>query len=225
VSIGVDEAGRGCAIGCLFVAAAAFKEEDLDSLRYMGVVDSKKLTRARREELAATIKKLAAAVEVVAIEPSVIDSMNLNLAEAEAVKKALKLLVVKLRVQGYEVARVVVDLFGPRRLVEGAVREACPEAELILEHDADEKFVECSAASIVAKVLRDRHIDELKRRLGDFGSGYPSDRKTEEWIRRYYEEHGSLPDCVRRTWRTVKQAAPSEYKPKPRRAPPPPHTP
>ena len=225
VTIGVDEAGRGCAIGCLFIAAVAFREEDLGKLSLMGVVDSKRLTRPRRERLAEEIRRVAVDLEVVSVEPSTIDSMNLNHAEAQAVEGALRALSGRLRARGLEVSRVVVDLFGPRELVEGAVARGCPGAAMVLEHDADDKYVECSAASIIAKVSRDRHIDELKAQLGDFGSGYPSDPRTEEWVRRYFEEHGELPGCVRRSWRTILRAAPQAYLAKGRRAARPPHRP
>ncbi len=218
VHVGIDEAGRGCAVGCLFIAAVALRPEDLEILREMGVTDSKKLTRRRREELEELIKAKALTIRVETIDPSTIDARNLNQVELEAMERVLAKIVNEVKAKGFKVVRVVIDLFGREEQLREMVEVLCPEAEAILEHDADANFTECSAASIMAKVARDRHIDELKQRYGDFGSGYPSDSKTRSWIRAYYEEHGSLPSCVRRTWKTVKQNAPQAYLEKRRRA-------
>jgi len=72
---------------------------------------------------------------------------------------------------------------------------------------ADEEFIEVSAASIVAKVVRDSVIGELKRNYGNFGSGYPSDERTLSWIAEMARE-GELPWFVRRSWFTIKRIAP-----------------
>ena len=76
---------------------------------------------------------------------------------------------------------------------------------IIAENRADDKFPVVSAASIVAKVTRDRIINELKTRYGDFGSGYPSDPKTKEWLKTFYKKRGGFPSIVRKSWFTVKQ--------------------
>ncbi|MCI4436683.1 MAG: ribonuclease HII, partial [Ignisphaera sp.] len=69
----------------------------------------------------------------------------------------------------------------------------------------DSKYIAVSAASIVAKVLRDWHIDQLKKVYGDIGSGYPSDKKTVEWLQNYYKEFGELPSVVRKSWKTIER--------------------
>ncbi len=50
--------------------------------------------------------------------------------------------------------------------------------EMIVEHKADEEYLPVSAASIIAKVRRDRRIEELKEKHGETGSGYPADERT-----------------------------------------------
>ncbi|ENN96258.1 ribonuclease HII [Methanocaldococcus villosus KIN24-T80] len=62
-----------------------------------------------------------------------------------------------------------------------------------------------SAASIIAKVIRDNIINEYKKEFGDFGSGYPSDIKTVEFLKRYYEIHNKLPPIAREKWKTCKR--------------------
>ncbi len=70
---------------------------------------------------------------------------------------------------------------------------------------ADKLIPIVSAASIIAKVIRDTIINELHREYGDFGSGYPSDPRTIRFLKNWVREHGDLPPIVRRSWSTVKK--------------------
>jgi ribonuclease HII len=67
-------------------------------------------------------------------------------------------------------------------------------------HHADSRFVVVSAASIIAKVTRHRIIDKL-RKNHDLGSGYPSDSKTIDFVKSYYETNHTLPVFVRKSWK------------------------
>jgi ribonuclease HII len=73
-------------------------------------------------------------------------------------------------------------------------------------HQADEDDPLVGAASIVAKVARDAHVEDLAAavdaRFGDLGSGYPSDPTTREFLRSYVDATGELPDCARESWQT-----------------------
>jgi ribonuclease HII len=60
-----------------------------------------------------------------------------------------------------------------------------------------------SAASIVAKVVRDREITKLAKKYGEIGSGYPSDPVTIRWLTGYIGEHPSPPLIARWSWKTV----------------------
>jgi ribonuclease HII len=110
----------------------------------------------------------------------------------------------------YPIRRVVADYVNPpkrlRRLLKGLLR---PEVEVLVMKDADDNYVECMAASIVAKVVRDNEIAKLRAFYGVRGSGYPSDPETLEWLRSKASQ-GPLPPCVRRSWRTVKRFSLSE---------------
>ena len=92
------------------------------------------------------------------------------------------------------------------------------KGDIIAEHFADRKYIVVSAASIVAKTYRERHISELKKMYGDFGSGYPSAPQTISWIKNFYSREGHLPPIVRKSWKTVKELAPTEYIEKKRKA-------
>jgi ribonuclease HII len=58
------------------------------------------------------------------------------------------------------------------------------------------------AASIIAKVERDTHVDALADEYGDVGSGYPSDPTTREFLASYVAAHDQLPACARSSWST-----------------------
>lgn len=64
-------------------------------------------------------------------------------------------------------------------------------------HHADSRFVVVSAASILAKVARDKAIVKLNKKY-DLGSGYPSDSKTVNFVRQYYRKNQVMPAFVRK---------------------------
>ena len=71
-------------------------------------------------------------------------------------------------------------------------------------HHADSRFLVVSAASIIAKVTRDQAIEKLKKE-NDLGSGYPSDPKTINFVRKYYEEQKIMPIFVRKSWKPTQK--------------------
>jgi ribonuclease HII len=70
------------------------------------------------------------------------------------------------------------------------------------EHRADERHAHVAAASVVAKVERDRRVEALSERYGEVGSGYPSDDRTRAFLAAFVAEHGRLPACARASWAT-----------------------
>lgn len=198
---GVDEAGRGPLIGDLFMAIVVIDSEQDSFLRSLGVKDSKRLTRSRREELFRYIVGTARVVAVTRITPSAIDRENINTLE---IKSLCRLLTKVLTITSIE--RVYIDAFASPDKIKEHVRPCLKSLSIdnvIAEHGADSLYTVVGAASIVAKVLRDIHVDELKMVYGDFGSGYPSDRRTVDWLKNYYQRHRSIPPIVRRSWKTV----------------------
>jgi len=205
VVCGCDEAGRGCVIGPLVIAGACFKEDDLAKLRRLGVKDSKLLSVKQREKLFGEIKKLARSHKILIIDNKEIDSrstVGLNLNELEALK------IVNI-VEELMPDKVIVDSPHPiaEKFEEVLIRFINPENknkfEIISEHKADFKYIECAAASILAKVTRDREIEKIKDIVGiDFGSGYSSDEKTVEALKEHYQ--GNLSEFIRKSWATYK---------------------
>jgi ribonuclease HII len=60
-----------------------------------------------------------------------------------------------------------------------------------------------SAASIIAKVTRDREITILSEEFGKIGSGYPSDPVTIAFLSAYIKSHDAPPPIARKSWKTV----------------------
>ena len=77
--------------------------------------------------------------------------------------------------------------------------------ELISKHKADDLFPIVSAASIIAKDKRDSLIEEIKKKYGDFGSGYPSDKRTIDFLREWIRKNKKVPPFARKTWDTIRK--------------------
>lgn len=205
--IGVDEAGRGPVVGDMFVACVAVSEGDVPKLVSMGVRDSKSMTREAREKLFPRILSVATCIAVARATPREIDSRNLNTLFAE---KCLRVVAEVLGVIRPRRAAVFIDAAGdPERivsLIEPRIRRIVEQVEVVAEHGADARYPVVSAASIVAKVLRDWHVEELKKIYGDFGSGYPSDPRTRAWLEEVVKS-GRVPPIVRKSWSTYRKLA------------------
>ena len=196
---GVDEAGRGPVIGPLVVAGVLACEDEIDALSKLGVKDSKMLSPARREALYKEITKRFKS-HVVYLRARDLDSLmaakSLNEIEAECYATVIETLRPKTSfVDAADVSCRNFELMILKYL------ETRPK--LVVEHKADEQYPVVSAASIVAKVERDREIQRLHKIHGDFGSGYSSDARTQEYLKQFFQENGSFPSCVRRRWKTA----------------------
>ncbi len=209
---GVDEAGRGPVLGPLVVAAVSIPRED--ELAALGVDDSKKLTPARREELATLVRGCCrVAVEMVTAED--IDSWrehrSLNALEVDLFARVLLALV---REAGEEAltggiyldaADVNEERFGLSvlgRIEDGGVHPP----GVTSKHKGDSLFPVVSAASIVAKVERDREMKRIGEEAREqVGSGYPSDPVTRAYLRGYVSRNGALPPHTRRSWETARE--------------------
>ena len=204
---GVDDAGRGSVIGPLVIAGVLMKEEDLPKLVELRVKDSKLLSPHRREILAIEIKKIAQKYSVVKLSPGEIDKVvetgrklhRLNRLEAQTMAKVIETL--KPDKAYVDASDVLEERFKEHIL------ECLPfKVEIVSEHKADRKYPIVSAASIIAKVERDKEIAELTNKFGDFGCGYPTDPKTISFLQQCLEKLGEYPDFVRKSWKPAKKA-------------------
>jgi ribonuclease HII len=193
--VGVDEAGRGPVIGPLVVCA--FAHPNPDELSALGVKDSKKLSKKKRNELFEIL--IGFEHEVVMCPPLRIDTHgNLNDLEVELFAEALKGL--------SNHGTIMLDACDVN--AERFARNVSQRSGLncLAEHGADDNYPIVGAASIIAKVTRDNAIEELSESLGfEIGSGYPSDPKTIQALPKLLQ--GVKPhDCLRWTWKTVDDA-------------------
>ncbi|MBI4152443.1 ribonuclease HII [Candidatus Woesearchaeota archaeon] len=207
IIIGTDEAGRGPVLGPLVMAALAFKESDIQRLEWLGVKDSKMLSSEVRENLFERIREIVHDFRIEVIEPDAIDlsledaSTNLNWLEADTTARL---------VGEMDADRIIIDCPSPNipayrnYLLQKLPKKVVEKAEVIVEHKADVNHIVVAAASIIAKVLRDRAIENTRREIGiDFGSGYMSDPKTKDFLEKYHDKY---PGLFRKKWQPYKNA-------------------
>ncbi len=204
---GVDEAGRGCVIGPLVVAGVAVKTENLQLLIDLGVKDSKLLSAKKRESLYPEIIRLTEKHHIIKVPPAQIDKVvrssrtlhKLNRLEAQTMAKIIEILRPD---EAYvDAADVVEHRFGNH--ISELLRF---KTKIVSEHKADRTYPVVSAASIIAKVQRDGEIARLKGKYGDFGSGYLTDDKTMDFLKRLLDTNGDYPSCIRKAWKPAQRA-------------------
>ena len=194
---GCDEAGKGPALGSMFVSCVAGEREDIPD----GVQDSKSLSKKRVHSLAEEIKSN---MTVSVAEATTDEIDNNHMTDISVVKFAdsIRSIDHKSCKSGF------IDSFvNNRERVEERLRSnlnLSKDYNLIVEFSADENYPIVSAASIVAKSEREKHIERLSDKYTkDIGSGYPSDPNTREFIADYIDRNGKPPDCARISWSTI----------------------
>jgi len=197
---GVDEAGRGSVMGPLVVGVVYAEDDGL--LKDIGVKDSKKLTPRAREKMYGEITSGAVHWCTVIISAEEIDEQRKRISLNE----------------------IELNMFaeGTSRWSSDEIYADCPDVNessfsqrlgallgrsegIIARHKADDTYPVVSAASIVAKVTRDRMIEEIREEFGtNIGSGYPSDHYTMDFIKAWVDEKGCAPPHVRTSWEPVR---------------------
>jgi len=197
--IGVDEAGKGPVLGPMVAAAVRASPDALPG----DIDDSKRLSPARRESLAARLREdpdVTVGVAVVTtdrIDDPGTDMNTLTVAaQAEAVAAVADADDAVLADAGDVSESRFADRLAERAADHGA------SVSVTAEHGADERHAVVGAASVIAKVERDERVSAIAAEYGDVGSGYPSDPTTRSFLREYVREHGALPACARTSWQT-----------------------
>lgn len=147
---GVDEAGRGACAGPLVVAAVILKDPHAPVLRE--VKDSKALTPQKRERLFDVVLEQSAAHSIISIEADEIDQIGLHVANLEGMRRAVAAL-------GVEPGYVLTDGYA----IDGL------SAPHLAVWKGDQVAISISAASILAKVSRDRTMRLLDSRYPGYG--------------------------------------------------------
>lgn len=207
---GVDEAGRGAVIGPMIVAGISFRERDTQLLEEIGVRDSKLLSRKERGAKYGRIVEIARSICVRIVPIEEIDDnvslKRLNLLEALSMAQVIDninadTIFVDCCDVNQEKFRSIILKHVKRRLRRASSRKM----EVFSFHHADSLNLAVSAASIVAKVIREEEIGNIRKIHREIGSGYPSDKKTARFIQSWIDVTGVPPPFARSSWRPVKK--------------------
>src|SRR3989344_5805456 len=184
--LGIDDAGRGPVIGPMVLAGCLLDRTTELEFKKLGVKDSKELTPKRREHLVNIIKEKSITFEIELAFPNEIDNKllgNLNTLEAKKISSIIN---------------KINKGFGKMKI------ENLSNLEIVCEHKADRNHVAVSAASIIAKHIREKEMDKLREKYGKgIGSGYSSDPITKKFLDENSTKH--LNDGIfRHSWGTMK---------------------
>jgi ribonuclease HII len=189
------------------VVAAVLVETDAP-LRALGVKDSKLLSPKKREALEPQVRAAARAVETLVVTPESLNQQmpttNLNKIEAAAFATLLR------RLKPTEAVVDACDVNAARFGRSVAARMRMPTCVIRSEHEADKNHPVVAAASIVAKVLRDKLMAELAAEVGACGSGYSHDVVTQKFLKDWVKQHGKLPPFARHEWETSRRLIPKD---------------
>ena len=200
--LGIDEAGRGPVIGPMVIAGVVLNFDAQTKLKDAGVKDSKLLSTDKRKSLFELIKNVSSAHKILILSPKEIDdalnSPTSNLNKFEMLNMAMI-------ANALESGEIVID--APSNNIDSFRNEfrvflKNKNRKIVLEHKADLNYTSVAAASILAKVTRDWEIEKIKMKNNiDFGSGYPSDPKTKQFLQENYDKY----DFFRKSWSSWKK--------------------
>ena len=217
ICLGLDEAGRGPVLGPMVYACAYWPEKyNAEIKKHFRFNDSKKLPSEVREKMFEEIKSHPNLMKykLIVISPEEISNKMLKRtkislneishnAAYELIKSALQ--------ENVNSKSVYIDTIGPEEKYEESISRRInnDSIEVTVRSKADLLYTCVSAASIVAKVTRDKAIEEwefLEKNIHINNlkcSGYPSDDKTVEWLNKNYNSVFGFPSFVRFSWSTV----------------------
>ena len=200
--VAIDEAGRGPVIGPMVLCGVMMDEKDQFKLKILGVKDSKLLSPAQRIKVFDLLKN-DIKYKAIVVSPEEIDNAlfsentNLNWLEAD---KSVEIM------NHFNAERAILDCpSNNKENYVGYIRERLKnkDMEIKAEFKADRKYLAVGAASIIAKVIRDKEIDKLKKKYNvEFGSGYPSDEVTQNFLKKNYDKY----DFFRKSWAPYQNA-------------------
>ncbi len=210
---GIDEAGRGPCVGPMVMAVTCIEKEKEQELVDLGLKDSKLLSKSKREELFPKIKSLVEEFAFLKMDAVRLDELmprqSLNEIEAMMAGNLLNSLKKKPEIVFVDSPDIVEANFAKR------IKKYISFDTIIKsEHKADINYPIVSAASVIAKVERDREIVELEKVFGRIGSGYSHDQLTISFLKNYLHQNNSLPDIVRKRWLTTQNIVNEKFQKK-----------
>lgn len=224
VYMGIDEAGRGPVLGSLVYCACFWPVSQHEEICSLGFDDSKVLKEEDREKLFEKIRKHPSIGWVIeeldaptlSKEMLRVNPVSLNVISYNAVVRILE----KIRDSKKPpvVITTYIDTVGDPEHYKSYLERAVGTdfTTFVIEKKADATYKTVSAASIIAKVTRDKLLSEWKGPIGtgsglhgctldkNFGSGYPSDEVCVKWLERSTDNVFGFPDLVRFSWSTCR---------------------
>ncbi|KAI8905536.1 ribonuclease H2 subunit A [Gorgonomyces haynaldii] len=214
VILGVDEAGRGPVLGPMVYAVAYHILDRNDQLKQMKFNDSKQVKEEDRERLFDLLKKqdwigygvYCCSAQDISGHMLAPVKYNLNEFAHDTTIGMIKHLVE----QKVMLSEIYIDTVGPPDKYQAKLSKIFPAIKITVSKKADALFPIVSAASICAKVTRDDIVKnwEFREPLAFsrvFGSGYPADPKTVEWMQSNMDPVFGYPRLIRFSWSTTAQ--------------------
>lgn len=203
--LGIDEAGKGAALGPLVLAGVMIEQGKESEL---GKVKDSKLVRHKKRLVFDKELRKNFEHKIIVVSPEIIDaavlSGELNLNWLEAHKQAEI-------INDLKPDKAIIDCPSNNLLAyENYLRNLLDNKNmnLVVEHKADFKYPIVAAASILAKVERENQMDKIRKECGDCGPGYPANQKTRDFIQKYWREH---PKIFRKSWSTYQKLTKPNY--------------
>ncbi len=233
--LGIDEAGRGPVLGSMVYGVCYCPISFAVPLAQLGFADSKQLNAAQRSELFSVIRNNSSIgwfVDIISPSSMSWKMLARQKTSLNAISHSSAMeLIQKVLDQGINVQQVFVDTVGDPGKYQAKLKEAFPFiGEITVSKKADSLFPIVSAASIAAKVTRDEELENWKfpeESAGqleirgskkrnrsaiaaphfsrEFGSGYPGDAVTKQWLQNSFHPVFGFPSIVRFSWSTVKK--------------------
>ncbi|EER04922.1 ribonuclease hi large subunit, putative [Perkinsus marinus ATCC 50983] len=227
--LGIDEAGRGPVFGPMVYGAAISDIRKSDALGKMGFNDSKQLTEAKRSELFEGIHNealkddgvLGFAVHVLTAHEISTKMLRRNKVNLNRISHETAIgLIEHALSEGINVKEVYVDTVGDPERYQNKLSSIFKRRgvdTIVVCKKADAIYPICSAASICAKVIRDRLVEEeisyypegegvaTLCRSVKVGSGYPGDAQTVEWLEKVVDPVFLFPRQIRFSWSTIEE--------------------
>eukprot|EP01061_Rhynchopus_euleeides_P018739 TRINITY_DN30947_c0_g1_i2.p1 TRINITY_DN30947_c0_g1~~TRINITY_DN30947_c0_g1_i2.p1 ORF type:complete len:307 (+),score=102.25 TRINITY_DN30947_c0_g1_i2:27-947(+) len=218
--IGVDEAGRGPALGSMVYGGFGCRVRDHARLVECGVDDSKALNDERRRAIRTSLlgvdegmflhECLDLTAEAISRQQLARAAVSLNKISHAAAIDVIKKLEAAIP-EGEKVAALFVDIVGPQETYVRKLQAEFAGITIVVRSKADAIFPVTGAASIMAKVLRDELVETIPKQMpsglrlhGTLGSGYPADPITQRWMDTNTHKLFVLPNIARFDWQPVK---------------------
>ena len=162
--IGIDEVGRGCLAGPVYVGAVCYPHPSTSTINWetlstIGINDSKKLSQKKREELSPFIQNSALAYAIGSSDVSMINSYGIVYAVQHAIYKAVEDISTKLK---NKKVHLLLDAFELKKIND---LQITGQTAII---KGDSKSISIASASIIAKVARDEMMNEISQQIPEY---------------------------------------------------------